>query len=202
MSAGIFWAATWLTWRWPSLPQAEANSEGKRTRATSTQLINPLVNSAVLFSAKINPPHLHRKQSPLERQVHRQLQEAVAADRLPDYSEVGRIRSGRTQDSGRVGKARERTEAAIQGKAVERRVETGLVEDVEGVGLQFEIEALIELKSLEKRDIETRLERRPEKVAAIGSVAGFEVVGSGSSAGRGAVGWGYAVLAGGEERDR
>src|SRR5258707_1463987 len=98
--------------------------------------------------------------------MHRQLQEAVAADCLSDHAIVVRIRRARGQDRSRVRKTRERIEAAIQRKIAVRGVEIGMVENVEGVGLEFQGEAFPELEILENRNIEARLEWGAEDVAA------------------------------------
>ena len=103
--------------------------------------------------------------------MHRQLQKAITADRLPDHSEVLWIRMGSCQrlriETGK------RVEAGIQLKIVVWGIETGVVEDVECVGLEFQRCTFSDFKFLENREIKPGLERSAENVAARAAVAGF-----------------------------
>ena len=72
--------------------------------------------------------------------------------------------------------ARHWIEAAIQREVRVRRVQARMVEEVERVHFILQVEALIDLEILEDREIETRLERCAEDVAARGAEPGFEVV--------------------------
>ena len=90
----------------------------------------------------------------------RQLQEPVASHCLPNDPKVLRIKvaAGCVQDLARIGKAREGVEASIQFKVSVRRVEIGMVENIERVGLEFQSIALPKLEILEERKIKSSLE--------------------------------------------
>ena len=119
--------------------------------------------------------------------MHCQLQKPVASYRLRNHSEVLRVRRRSCQRL-RI-EARERIKASVQLEVAVWRIETGLVEDVEGIRLEFQRDPLRDLKVLENREIETRLERRTEYIAPGSTVAGFKGIASGRSRRSGTAGW-------------
>src|ERR1700722_20056865 len=76
--------------------------------------------------------------------VHGQLQEAVAAYGLADDAEVARIWRRRSGVEAGL-----RVETGIQLEVGIRCVEAGMIEDVEGVGLEFHGHALVDFDVLE-----------------------------------------------------
>ena len=108
-----------------------------------------------------------------EGKVHRQLQEPIAPDRLSDHAKVLRIRRGGRQDLCGVRETGKWIEADIQPKIAVRGIEIRMVENIEGVGLEFQGEALPQLEVLENREIKPRLEGSAEDVAARSSVGGI-----------------------------
>jgi len=121
----------------------------------------------------------------LERQVQGHLQETRAADGVLDDTElpVGRANIGRLEanprslrDAGRltgadvVGRIRkERIELDV----VVRRIEAGMIEDVEGLQIETQLEALGDLEILEQAHVDARLKRAHEDIAAGRTKAGF-----------------------------
>src|ERR1700722_845187 len=103
--------------------------------------------------------------------MHRQLQKAVAPNRLLDHPKV--LRVGRRSCQRLRIETRKRIKARVELEVGVWRIETGLVEDIECVRLEFQRDALGDLEVLEYREIETGLERSAEDVAPVSTVAGF-----------------------------
>jgi len=82
-----------------------------------------------------------------------------------------------------------RAEAGIQIEVVDGSVEAWVVEEIEELSVVTEREAFAQLKILEQVEIEARLERAAEDVAANAGITRFRVVAGGPSAGRGSAGW-------------
>jgi hypothetical protein len=72
-----------------------------------------------------------------ETQVHSQLQEAVAANRLSNDAEVLSIETSRCQYFAYSGITRTWAIAGIKGEVIERRIKAWVVENVERVGLEL-----------------------------------------------------------------
>src|SRR6266851_747075 len=125
-----------------------AETEADAVRATtSSNQITRRAHGIVSPRGCFAQPSRHRDSVlTSERQMHCQLQEAVAPDCLSDHAIVVRIRRARGQDRGWVRKTRVRIEAAIQREIAVRSIEIGMVENVEGVGLEFQGEAFPELE--------------------------------------------------------
>ena len=122
--------------------------------------------------------------------MHRQLHEPVASHRLSYHAVVLWIRIRWRQCLGWIGKTRVWIEAAIQRKIAVRRIEVRMVEDVEGVCLEFQSIAIAKPEILENRHVEAGLERRAEDIAAIRSVSGLIRVAYDCSADGWAARWG------------
>src|SRR4029077_11932540 len=94
-----------------------------------------------------------------------QLQEPRAPYRMLDYSQAARRRDGRWA-----------SEVGEEGHVVIRRVEIGMVEDIERVKFEAEVEALFERKLLRQAHIEAHLKWAAEQVPSGGSVQGLETI--------------------------
>src|SRR5579862_6869661 len=105
--------------------------------------------------------------------MRRELQESVAADGLLDHSVIVRIA---IRGQRRWAETRLRVETRVQFEVAIRGIETGMVEDVERIGLEFQGDTLSDLEILEYREIETHLGGRAEEVAAVVTETGFYVV--------------------------
>jgi len=74
-----------------------------------------------------------------------------------------------------------RAEAWIQADVVARRVETGMIEEVEELRIITQAEPIVDFKNFEDAEVETDLERSAEQIAARVGKAGFREIARGTA---------------------